>query len=51
MVKDNNNKEGDDLVEEEAKSYVITVGSQDIFLDISTVLQKHVCIVKHLITL
>ena len=45
------NKEEENLIVEEANSFVISVGSQDIFLDISKVLQKHVHIVKHLITL
>ena len=41
----------EDLVKEEAKSYVIIVGNQDIFPEIVKVLQKLVHIVKHLITL
>ena len=45
------NKKEEDLVGEEAKSYVITVGSHDIFLEISKVLQNHVHSVNHLITL
>ena len=45
-----NNKEVD-LVEEEAKLYVIIVGNQEIFPEIVKVLQKIVHIVKHLITL
>ena len=48
-VQDNNQEE--DLVEEEAKSYVIIMGSQDIFPDIVKVLWKIVHIVKNLITL
>ena len=48
---EDNNKEEKDLVVEEAKSYVITMGIQDIFPDISNVLQRHVHIGKHLITL
>ena len=48
-VEDNNKEE--DLVEEEAKSYVIIVGIQDTLLEIVKVLQKNVHIVKHLITL
>ena len=39
------------MVEEEAKLYVIIVGSQDIFPEIVKVLQKIVHIVKNLITL
>ena len=45
-----NNKE-EDLVEEEAKAYVIIMGSQDIFPEIVKFLWKLVHIVKHLITL
>ena len=48
-VEDNNQEE--DLVEEEAKSYVIIMGIHDIFPEIVKVLQKIVHIVKHLITL
>ena len=47
-VKDKN-KEGD-LVEEEAKSYVIIMGIQDIFPEIAKFMLKLVHIVKHLIT-
>ena len=46
-VRDNNKE--DDLVEEEAKSYVITVDNQDTLLDIVQVLQRRVHIVKHFI--
>ena len=48
-VEDNNKEE--DLVEEEAKSYVIIVGNQKILINIVKVLRKFVHIVKHLITL
>ena len=48
-VEDNNKEE--DMVKEEAKLYVIIVGSQDTFPEIVKVLQKIVHIVKHLITL
>ena len=48
-VKDKNKEEY--LVEEEANSYVIIVGNQDIFPKIVKVLRKIVHIVKHLITL
>ena len=48
-VEENNQEE--DLVKEQAKSYVIIVGSQDIFPEIVKVLRKIVHIVKHLITL
>ena len=48
-VEDNNKDE--DLVEEEAQSYVIIVGSHDIFPEIIKVLWNIVHIVKHLITL
>ena len=50
MVEDNN-KEEDYLVMEDTKSYVITVDIQDISPYISKVLQKHVPIGNHLITL
>ena len=45
------NKKEEYLAEEEAKSYVIIVGSHDILLDIFKVLQKIVHIVNILITL
>ena len=48
-VEDNNKYE--DLVEEEAQSYVIIMGSHDIFPEIIKVLWKIVHIVNHLITL
>ena len=48
-VEDNNKEE--DLVKEEAKSYVIIAGSQDIFPKIFKVLWKLIHTVKHLITL
>ena len=48
-VEDNNKEE--DLVREEAKSYVIIASIQDIFPKIVKVLWKIVHIVKHLITL
>ena len=48
---DDDNKEEENLVEEEAKSYVITVGNQEMFLKISKVLEKHAHIVKNLITM
>ena len=47
---DENNKE-EDLVKEEAKSYVIIVGSHGTFPDILKVMRKHVHIVKHSIKL
>ena len=48
-LKDSNQEE--DLVEEEAKLYVIIVGIQDIFPEISKVLQKIIHVVKNFITL
>ena len=45
------NKKKEDLVKEEAKSYVIIVGIEDIFPEIFKVLRKHVHTVNHLITL
>ena len=48
---EDNNKEEEDLVKEEAKSYVTIVGIQDTFLKISKVLRKRVHIVKHSTTL
>ena len=47
-VEDNNQEE--DLVEEEAKLYVIIVGIQDTFPKIVKFMEKIVHIVKHLIT-
>ena len=48
---EDNNKEEEDLVEEEARSYVITVVNQDTFLEIVQVLRRHVHTVKNLTTL
>ena len=48
-VEDNNKEE--DLVMEEANSYVITVDIQEIFPKITKVLQKHVRIANNLIIL
>ena len=46
-----NNKDEEDLFRENAKLYVLIVGSHDTFPDISKVLRKHVHTVNHLITL
>ena len=48
-LKDSNQEE--DLVEEEAKLYVIIVGNQDTLPETVKVLRKIIHIVKHLITL
>ena len=51
FVAEDNNKEEEDLVVEGTKSFVITVGIHEIFPDIAKFMQKHVHIVKHLITM
>ena len=45
------NKEEEDLVDEEAKSYAIIVDNKDNIPKISKVLRRHVHTVKHLTTL
>ena len=50
-AEDNNNKEEEDLVEEEAKSYVITMDNQDILLNIVRVLRRPIRIVNNFIIL
>ena len=50
-VEENNKKEEEDLVEEEAKSYIITMDNHDTLLEILQFLWIHVHIVKHLIIL
>ena len=48
---EDNNKEEEDLIEEEAKSYAIAVDKHGTFLEIAKVLRRHLLIVNHLTTL